>query len=177
MAIIGGGTTLHKCSTEERVLPSHHRREIASTGGLVCIVLLTTTAKMANFFVNDKVIRQSLFLALFKGSWLTILFPAQEPGNKLHQEQHTIRQMLLLATIRVDADNSLIGQMVEPVQALGQFNMRLTTHCNHWQHDWKATWAYCSSQALLTIQHDISVAQWNTFYLGLWGNYITVLWI
>ena len=86
---------------------------------------------MANFFVNDKVIRQSLFLALFKGSWPTILFPVQEPGNKLHQEQHTIRQMLLLATIRVDADNSLTGQTVKPVQALGQFNMRLTTHCNH----------------------------------------------
>ena len=132
MAIVGGETTLHKCSTEERVLPSHHKRSLPFW--LLWLVVQCTPVHQCwqyLFFVNGKVIRQSLFLALFKGSWLTILFPAQEPGNNLHQEQHTIRQMLLLAAIRVDADNSLTGQIVEPVQALGQFNMRLTTHCNH----------------------------------------------
>ena len=74
----------------------------------------------------------------FQGSWQTFLYPAQEHGDKAKPVSKNNTPLdryatasWQLATIREDADNSLTGQMVERVKALGQFKLCLTTHCRH----------------------------------------------
>ena len=73
--------------------------------GRVCIILLSTTVKTSSF-----------------KALADILFPAQEHGDKAKPVPRNNTPLdryatasWQLATIRVDADNSLTGHMVEPV--------------------------------------------------------------